>query len=442
MEFITDFVLEDYILNTKWKDLPEQVKERVVVCSIDLMTALILGSCSKQFEIGLRLAKSNYQRGDVSPVGAKAHLNFLGAAVAMGHAANSFDIDDGYNFIKGHPGASFVAGVLAAAQAMKITYREYLTTIAICYEVAIRWAIAMQDHYSYLHSSGAYGAFATAAGVGRLFGLDRKGLNNALSIADYHAPMTPVMRAVEYPSMNKDGIPFGTLIGANAVLETIVGTTGKTHLLELQEYRYLLDTLRYEHEIMNLYFKRYTCCRWAHPAIAACLTLMQRNQVCYSDIDCIKVYTFGAATRLSRIIPADTDEAQYNIAYPIAAAIVHGDVGLLQVSDKYLNDSRVISLMSRLEFIVDPYMEAQFPEKRYARIEILLKNKKSLCSDMFSAPGEAEDNVDLNWISDKFLKLTKPLLSTKAQNEILEMLYSPNEKAMHEIVEEVNKLIK
>lgn len=109
----------------------------------------------------------------------------------MGHSSNSFDIDDGHRAICGHPGTSFVAGVLAAALEKNATWREYLTTLTVCYELSIRWALAMQDHYKFLHSTGAYGAFGTAAGIGRLYGFDERQLNNALSIADFHAPMTP-----------------------------------------------------------------------------------------------------------------------------------------------------------------------------------------------------------------------------------------------------------
>ncbi len=49
----------------------------------------------------------------------------------------------------------------------------------------------MQKHYGYLHSTGAYGSFGTAAGIGKIMNLSLQQLNNALSIADFHAPMTP-----------------------------------------------------------------------------------------------------------------------------------------------------------------------------------------------------------------------------------------------------------
>ena len=48
VKFNIDYRVEDYLLNTKWEDFPEEVQKRALVCSIDLMHALILGSCGKQ----------------------------------------------------------------------------------------------------------------------------------------------------------------------------------------------------------------------------------------------------------------------------------------------------------------------------------------------------------------------------------------------------------
>lgn len=438
MIFETNYKLEDFILKTDWESLPSNVKKRAVVCAIDLTTALILGSKGAQHRVGLNLAKKIFNDGDIPVVGSENKLSFMGATVAMSHAANSFDIDDGHNMIRGHPGASFVGGIIAAALQNNISYIEYLTTLVISYEATIRWALAMQHFYNFMHSTGAYGAFGTAAGVGKVFGLDRETLNKALSIADFHAPMTPVMRAVEYPSMNKDGVPFGTVVGAIAVLEAMEGYKGKTHFLEMPEYQKLVDTLGSEYEILNLYFKPFTCCRWAHQPISACIQLMKDHQFGPDNVEHVKVNTFFAASRLSKIVPHTTDEAQYNIAYPVAAALVHGDVGYMQIRDESLKDEKVLSMMDKLEFTVDNEMESQFPAKRLSWVEIRLKNEKVIKSEVFSAPGEASDNVDYKWIVDKFIRVTGPLVSEDKQKRIIDELSVPSEKSMREIVGVIN----
>ena len=439
MKFVTDYKLEDYILNTKWESFPEHIRQRAIVCSIDLMTALLLGSKGKQFEAGVRLAEMNCKEGDISVVGNERTFNFLGATIAMSHASNSFDIDDGHNMIKGHPGTSFIAGILAAGLEKDVTYKEYLTTLVIAYEVTIRWALAEQEHYGYLHSSGTYGSFGTAAGVGRLYDFSREQLNNTLSIADFHAPLTPVMRSVQYPSMNKDGVPFGALVGAMAVQETLAGSTGYGHLLETPEFSHLIETLGDRYEVMNLYFKPYTCCRWAHPPIQACLDLMKEHRFVSKDIKEITVHTFDSAAKLSKIVPQTTDEAQYNIAYPIAAALVHGDLGYMQVREEALDNPDVIELMKHLSFVTDPEIDSRFPEKRLAKVAITLNDGTVLQSELYAAPGEASDNVDLEWITKKFNRITQPILSATTQEELLALLTNDLDIPLRSIIDFVNQ---
>ena len=106
MEFITDYRVERYALDTKWEDLPEKVQTWAKMCGIDLMSALVLGSYGRQFAAGKKLAQTIGLDGEIPVVGDERTYNLLGATVAMGHSSNSFDIDDGFRMIQGHPGTS------------------------------------------------------------------------------------------------------------------------------------------------------------------------------------------------------------------------------------------------------------------------------------------------------------------------------------------------
>ena len=44
MRFETTYKLEDFILNTRWEDLPGMVQERIKGCFLDLLGALLIGS--------------------------------------------------------------------------------------------------------------------------------------------------------------------------------------------------------------------------------------------------------------------------------------------------------------------------------------------------------------------------------------------------------------
>jgi 2-methylcitrate dehydratase PrpD len=58
---------------------------------------------------------------------------------------------------------------------------------------------------------------------------------------------------------------------------------------------------------------------------------MKENDLRPWSISRIRVRTFEAAAALSCDHPKNTEEAQYNLAYPVAAALYDGQVGPSQV---------------------------------------------------------------------------------------------------------------
>ncbi len=442
MHFETDYRLENYILNTRWEDLPAEVQERMLGCFVDLTGALILGSRSGQFKAGLRLAESVFGVGDIPVIGSDKRFSFAGASAAMGHSSNAYDIDDGHNLTRAHPGTSFVGAILAAAYEKNVTRSEFLATMLVAYETTIRMGAAMMEYYQYAHSSGTFGAVGVAAGVGRLYGFTREQINNVLSVSEFNAPLVPGIRSVEYPSMNKDGVPFGVMVGVLAVLNTMCGFTGNKHMLEADEYRSYLDDLGEKYQVMDLYFKPYPCCRWGHPAIDACTGLMREHNLKPEDIEQVTVYTFKRATMLSKIVPNTADEAQYNIAYPVAASLVHGDFGLEQVMEENLHDPAVLAMMKRLTFAVDEALDARFPAERICRAEIVTTDGRRLVSDECEPRGEAKENIRLSWLVDKFMRMTAPMLSAEDQQAVIALLTGDEDLPIRTIVDEINKFLR
>lgn len=362
----------------------------------------------------------------------------MGAGAAMGHSSNAYDIDDGHNLIRAHPGTSFVGALIAAGYEKDISRNDFFSALLVAYETTIRMGAAIMDYYKYAHSSGTFGAVGVAAGVGRIYGFDRVKLNHALSVAEFNAPLVPGIRSVEYPSMNKDGVPFGVMIGMLAVMDVICGFEGNKNLLEAEDYCHYLDDLGEKYEVMQLYFKPYTCCRWAHPAIDACLSLVKEYNLKPEDIKKVTIETFHRATLLSKIVPKTADEAQYNIAYPVASAIINGDFGYGQICPEALCDKRVKDMMERLCFVTDPQLDEKFPAKRFCRAKIQTVDGRSLCSDLHQSRGEAEENIGLNWLCDKFSRITSPLYTKEGQDTLISLIVSEKDVKLREIIDTAN----
>ena len=187
------------------------------------------------------------------------------------------------------------------------------------------------------------------------------------------------------------------------------------------------------------YFKPYTCCRWAHQPITACIDLAKEYGYAPTDVKHVYVHTFDSAAQLSKIVPHTADEAQYNIAWPVACSIVHGDVGLPQVLESGLDDPAVLAMMERLTFDVDPEMEAQFPAKRLAWVEIHLADGRVLKSRVYAAPGEHTDHVDLPWMEKKFRLRTAPVLGKEKQDDLLHLLENGLGETINDIVAAINR---
>lgn len=441
MVFKTDYKLEKFILETSWNDLPRNVKERIKGCFIDLTGSLIAGSNSEQFRVGVRLAEKLYGSGDIPVIGSEKKFSFMGASAAMGHSSNAYDIDDGHNMTRAHPGTSFIGAILAAAYEKNISKNDFLTTLLVSYETTIRSGAAIMDYYNYAHSSGTFGAVGVAAGVGRIYGFNKEQMNNVLSVAEFNAPLVPGIRSVEYPSMNKDGVPFGVMVGTLAVMETLCGFQGNKNLLESNEHRHYLDDLGSKYQVMDLYFKPYPCCRWAHPAIDACVATMNENNIKWQDIEHVTIKTFKRATLLSKIEPQTTDEAQYNIAYPVAASLVYGDFGIEQVRTNNLKDEPVLSMMKKLSFEVDEIFDRKFPAHRICRAEILTKENNLFISKECEPRGESCENISVEWLSDKFKRITAPFISKKSQNEIIKLITTDDDISIRYIVEKINSAL-
>ena len=357
----------------------------------------------------------------------------------MGHSSNAYDIDDGHNLTRAHPGTSFIGALLAEAYEKDLTLRELFEAMVVSYDATVRMGAAIMDYYNFAHSSGTFGAIGVAAGVGRMRSYTKESLNNVLSIAEFNAPLVPGIRSVEYPSMNKDGVPFGVMIGALALSEHECGFTGNKNILDSDEFCHHLDGLGEDYAIMGLYFKPYPCCRWAHPAIDACTLVMRENSLSYTDIDRITLKTFKRATMLSKIEPTCADEAQYNIAYPVATAVVHGDFGIDKVLPKAFGDKEVLSMMKRLSFEVDEDLDAKFPSQRICRAEIYTKDGRRFVSPDCEPRGEAHEGITNDWLASKFRRMTAPVVNAEEQSRILELILGDENQKVRNLIDVVNR---
>src|SRR5918998_4395882 len=401
----------EFARTVRWEDLMADLRTQAIHCVLDLCGAAVAGSRTRVAQTATAYALYAHGTGSSTIIGTGANCTPVGAALATGFAAFAWDIDDGYRPVKGHPGAVVFPAVLAAAEEAQSSGVEFLTALVVGYEVAMRAGRILHSLYDFYHGSGAWAPIGAAAGVARLLGCDAEQKWQALGIAEFHAAMAPEMRSVEHPSMLKDGIGWGAMVGVASAELAARGFTGIPALFDVNgPGTRFIESLDQEYLILDLYFKPYACCRWAQPAVEGALSAASRIGASAADVARVRVHTFEAATHLRSVAPGTTEEAQFSLPWPVACALIDGVVGPEQVTGESLTDTARRELAARVELVVDPELERAFPEQALAWVEIQTTGGSRARSNISAAPGDAETPLGDEELADKFRRLTDPVL--------------------------------
>src|SRR5918999_123052 len=401
----------EFVRTVRWEDLPADVRAQAARCVLDLCGAAIAGSRVKAAQKAATYALYAHGTGPSTIIGTSVNSTQVGAALANGFATSALDIDDGYRPVKGHLGAVVFPAVLAAAEEAKSSGVEFLTALVVGYEVAMRAGHILHSLYDSYHGSGAWAPIGAAAGVARLLGCDAEQTWHALGIAEFHAAVAPEMRSVEHPSMLKDGIGWGAMVGIASGQLATRGFTGIPALFDAGDAGpHLTESLGVEYLILELYFKPYACCRWAQPAIEGALSAARQIGATAADVARVRVHTFEAATHLRSVSPRTTEEAQFSLPWPIACALIDGVVGPEQVSEKNLADPARRELAARVEVVADAELERAFPEQALAWVEIETTEGGRARSKILAAQGDAGSLFRDRELTMKFRNLTDPAL--------------------------------
>lgn len=420
----TDTVLE-FIHKTRLSDIPPEVKTRARYLLMDIIGVAVVGSETPTARIITDYVVSQMSAGEGCP---SAPLLFdgrrvsaAGAALAGGMMIDSLDAHDGQKLTKGHVGCGIVPAIFASlAETGRMDDEdELLTCLVIGYEIGTRLGIALHSSACDFHTSGAWIAVACAGLAARIHRLDKDRMFHAMGIAEYHGPRSQMMRVIDHTTMLKDGSGWGSMAGVSAAALAKTGFTGAPAVtISASEHAELYADLGSRWYTCEQYIKLWPICRWAQPAVQGIFELQAEAPLYPDDIAAIQISTFHEAKRLASPHPTSSDEAQYSICWPVAAAIyacAEGRrFGPYDVSDNALARSDIHQLADRITIDEEEQMNSVFPAQRLARLTIIDKKGNQRISAVVSARGDPETPLSDSDIVDKFYFLIS--LSQKASS--------------------------
>ena len=444
----------DFIHQTSYADLPETVQNQAVRCVLDLCGSLIGGRQTRLSKI-IRDHVCLAFGGDQATILLDGRrCSAPGAALANGMTIDSLDIHDSHRESLGHAGAHIFPTLLAVNELncsegrALVSGPEFLAAVVVGYEIACRAGMALHATVSDYHTSGAWGAVSSAALYSRLRRLDTNRTRHAVGIAEYHGPRSQMMRVIDTPTMLKDGSGWGAMAGVSAGMLAESGFTGAPAItLESADVADWWADLGARWITLEQGFKTHAVCWWAQPAIEAVLGIARRMGPDVDAIHAIRVETFEKATRLSHPRPESTEEAQYSLPYPVAAALRcwadRGDdgwygVGPGQLLEANLSDPRVLELAEKIELVSDPDLTARFPEKFLARAVIEMNDGTELASPEMTFRGEMDDPLTDEELLAKFRWLAGGILPPDRVDAIEKAVFAlPTAKSIEPLLDEL-----
>ena len=291
------------------------------------------------------------------------------AALANSTMMHAMDFDDTLDASALHTFVSVLPAGLATSEYLGgVDGKTLMTALVLGVDMICRVSFGIQRPLSWIRTSTC-GSFGAAVTAGKILGLDRERLTNALGVV-YSQTSGNAQGLIEGRLVKRMQPGFAAQAGVTSAFLSRAGITGSHNFLQGRYGFYTLyergeydpvpviDRLGEHYTILDLSLKPYPCCRMTHASIDA--TLQLRDVIGGSDIDVeeIQVTASKMVTEMVGkpfVIGTDPQvDAQFSIPYTVSAALLNGDVFLKDFEVAAIMDERMKALAERVKVTSDP----------------------------------------------------------------------------------------
>lgn len=405
-----------FIARTRYENLPADVVETVKLRVLDLLAAGLAGysmGCHRQ----LLPVLGGAEEATVWTVGRKLQLR--DAILVNSFTSHALYLEDGSRFTGGHPSPVVIPSVLGLAEVRRASGRDVIAAVAAGYEVFLRLgrAIYPSTVVRGFQSTAVLGAAASAAACASLLQCSPEVAKNALAIACNlgvglkEALKSSGSQPIQVARSTESGLLSALFAGQGAQgADSIIEAGFFKAFAEQADSADVLAGLGTEFRIFETYIKLHGGCRGNHAPVDVVQDVAKSNAIMPGDIASIVVRVDSVTYAAEIHAPATGNEAQFSVAFAVAAALVNGDASIFQYTDATVTDPRIRQMMAKIRVQVDEALDQGYPDKRPAAADIVLSDGRRFSGYIPNAKGEPEAPFSAAEIESKFLTLTKNIL--------------------------------
>jgi 2-methylcitrate dehydratase PrpD len=449
---VTSYVA-DFILNTKYEDIPANVLDLARKSILDGLGLALCGSVAKSGEIvrtylvSIGVASKAVSARTATVIGSSLKAPARFAAFANGAGIHADDYDDTqlavsedrvYGLLT-HPTAPTLPPALALAEIHNLTGKEMLLAYNIGVEVEckIAEAIAPRHYEEGFHSTGTMGALGSASAAAKLLRMDRDHVLTTLGIA---ASEAAGLRE-NFGTMTK---PFHAGRAAESGIVAAefagLGWTAASTVLEAPRGFFQAAGGGYDPSAImgklgkpwtfvspGVSIKPFPSGSLSHPGMTAMLALIKEHGIKAEQVEMVEVGT--NKNNLNALIhhqPKDNLQAKFSMEFCMAVLLLYGKAGLMEFTDEVVNRPVVQQMIARVKFGVDPVAEAAGYNKMTTILHVHLKDGRVLSGSADFAKGSPLIPMSYDEVAAKFLDCAAfakwPAVKAKQVVEMARML--------------------
>jgi 2-methylcitrate dehydratase PrpD len=413
--------LSSFLARLSYEDLPDEAVERAKELFLDWVGSALAGKNARSVRVLERFAAEMGPSGGPSEVlVSRRRTSPLFAALVNGASSHVVEQDDLHNASVFHPATVVFPAALAAAQQTGASGREFLAASVAGYEAGVRVGEYLgRSHYKVFHTTGTAGTLAAASAVSHLLGADDETMLHALGSAGTQAAgLWEFLRdAADSKQLHTAKAASDGLLAAYLARD---GFTGAARILEGErgmaagmssdaDPRKLVEGLGERWAVLETSFKFHASCRHTHPAADALLRAMREHRLTAGDIERVRARVYRAAIDVLGPVtnPRTVHQSKFSMGFVLALVALHGRAGVTDFTDEALRNREVREFADHVEMVMDPEIDAAYPERWIGVVEVETKGGERLTSRVDAPKGDPGNTLSRGELEGKAYRLAE-----------------------------------
>lgn len=352
-----------------------------------------------------------------------------------------------------HPSDN-IGGVLAAAQYAKGHGKDFLTALAIAYQVQCRLSdVAPVRHKGFDHT--VQGAYGSSAGAAYALKLDEDKIANAVAIAGTAYNALRVTRTGNLSNWKGLAFPSTAWTSTHSAFLAMRGITGPEEVFEGNkgfkesiagdfEIDWSKENLE---KVVETIIKKFNAEIHSQATLEGLQDLRNREQFDPADIVSVELNTFDVAYHIigggeegSKKNIRTKEEADHSLPYMMAAVLLDGNVLPEQYLPERIVQDDIQTLLQKVHVHEKKEYSDRFPAEEACDITILFNNGKKLYIEKKDYEGFHTRPASWEFVIQKFNNLAHPFADEQLRRDIVAVVRNLEDYPIEELTRLLEKV--